>query len=299
MCGDGALAGHTNGVGQFSAAMERTLRSHTIQVDGAETHYLEFGKPGAERVVLIHDGAFGADSAVTWTPIMQMLGERYHVFAPDQLGFGSTQKIYDFAQGARSQKVRHLGQWMKELRIDRAHIVGNSSGGSLVLFAAMRDAWPISKAVSISGTGGPFMTATNYEPLRKYVPDKDAMRAIVELLVARRDEAMERLVETRYRSSLIRGHWECLSAPRLRPPGSKRDNFGNSSNEFFEDLAKIDVPLMLIAGSDDPLLDKGWEAQLAAHIKQAKTFTVEGARHQPHLDEPEKVVAALDAFFRE
>jgi pimeloyl-ACP methyl ester carboxylesterase len=279
--------------------MERALRSHTIRVDGAETHYLECGEQGAERVVLIHDGAFGADSAVTWNPIMQMLGERYHVFAPDQLGFGRTRKIYDFAQGARSQKVNHLAQWMKELSIDRAHVVGNSNGGSLVLFAAMRAAWPIGKAVSIAGTGGPFMTAANYEPLRKYVPDKNAMRAIVELLVARRDEAMERLVEARYRNSLIRGHWESLSAPRLRPPGSQRHDSGNASSEFFDSLAKIDVPVMLIAGSDDPLLDKGWEAQLAKHIKQAKTFIVEGGRHQPHLDEPEKVVAALDAFFRE
>jgi pimeloyl-ACP methyl ester carboxylesterase len=271
------------------------VQSHTIRVDGVVTHYLEGGVAGAEKLVLIHDGAFGGDSRITWSPLLPRLAARYHVLAPDLLGFGGTQKIYDFGQGARSQKIDHVAGWMKALGIRDAHVMGNSLGGSLVLFAAIRGEWPIRKAISISGTGGPYMRADTYAPLRDYAPDKEAMRRIVELLVSRRDTTMEELVEARYQRSLVRGHWENLSAPRLKPRGGTRSE-ETGDEKFFDSLAKIRVPVLFIAGGDDQLLDQGWEVQLAARIAHAKTFVVDGARHQPHIDAPEPVCDAIEAF---
>lgn len=271
------------------------FQSHTTQVDGVLTHHLEAGAPSAENFVLIHDGGFGADGWTTWSPIMPRLAASYHVFAPDLLGFGKTQKIYDFGQGARSQKIQHIANWMRAVGIRDAHVMGNSAGGSIVLFAAMREEWPIRKAISIGGSGGPYMRADTYGPLKDYVPDKEAMRRIVELMLSRRDAAMEELVEERYRKSLIRGHWENLSAPRLRPPGpGAREESDNKS--FFASLAKTKVPVLLIAGSDDVLLERGWERQLASRIAQASTLLVEGARHQPHFDAPDTVCDAIESF---
>jgi len=271
------------------------FQSHTLRVDGVVTHHLEAGPPSAENFVLIHDGGFGADGWATWSPILPRLAARYHVFAPDLLGFGKTQKIYDFGQGARSQKIQHIAGWMKAVGVRDAHFMGNSAGGSIVLFAAMRQEWPIRKAISVGGTGGPFMRGDTYGPLRDYVPDKQGMRRIVELMLSRRDAMMEELVEERYRKSLIRGHWENLSAPRLRPPGpGPREESDNKS--FFDGLAKIRVPVLLIAGSDDVLLERGWERQLASHIAQAETLLVEGARHQPHFDAPDAVCDAIESF---
>ncbi len=87
------------------------------------THYLEGGISGADKIVLIHDGAFGADCWITWSSLMPRLAGRFHVFAPDLLGFGGTHKIYDFGRGARSQKIDHLAAWMKALDIRAAHVL--------------------------------------------------------------------------------------------------------------------------------------------------------------------------------
>jgi pimeloyl-ACP methyl ester carboxylesterase len=273
-----------------------TFESRTIRVDGAATHYLQGGKPDGETVVLIHDGGFGADGWVSWNPLMHLLGERYQVFAPDMLGFGKTSKVYDFGQGARGQKIGHLAGWMREVGIRDAHVVGNSNGGSLVLFAAMRNEWPMARAVSIAGTGGPFMRGENYGPLRKYIPDREAMRQIMELMIGRRDAVLEELVEERYQRSLIRGHWENLSAPRLKPPAPKGAEGAEDNQRFFADLGKISIPTLLIAGADDPLLEAGWETQLACHIRGARTLVVAGARHQPQIDRPEAVREAIEGF---
>ena len=271
------------------------MQSRTLRVEGVVTHYLEAGPPAAENFVLIHDGGFGADGWATWSSILPRLASRYHVYAPDLMGFGGTQKIYDFGQGARSQKIEHIANWMGAVGIREAHVMGNSAGGSIVLFAAMRGEWPIRKAISIGGTGGPYMRSDTYGPLKDYVPDRQAMRRIVELMVSRRDAVMEQLVEERYRKSLIRGHWENLSAPRLRAPGPRaREDSDNKS--FFDSLAKTKVPVLLIAGGDDVLLEQGWEQQLASHMAQAQTLVVQGARHQPHFDAPDAVCDAIESF---
>jgi pimeloyl-ACP methyl ester carboxylesterase len=121
------------------------------------------------------------------------------------------------------------------------------------------------------------------------------MRLIVELMMSRRDAVMEQSVEERYQKSLIRGHWENLSAPRLRPPGPAAREEGDNKG-FFDRLAKTRVPVLLIAGSDDVLLERGWEKQLAAHIPHSQALVVEGARHQPHFDAPEAVCNAIESF---
>ena len=271
------------------------MNSQTVRAEGVVTHYLEGGLPSGETLVLIHDGGFGADGWVTWYPVIDRLAARYHIYAPDLLGFGGTQKIYDFGQGARSQKIDHIAHWMRAVGIENAYVAGNSASGSLALFAALRGEWPIRKVISIAGTGGPYMRFDSYGPLRDYVPGKDAMRRIVELMVSRRDAVMEKLVDERYQRSLIRGHWENLAAPRLRPPGPKTKEEPDDK-PFLAGLAKIQVPVLLIAGRDDLLLEQGWEEKLAAHIPHSKTFVVEGARHQPQFDGPDLVCDAIEAF---
>ena len=276
------------------------MASHSIRVDGALTHYLEEGPADGPKLVLVHDGGFGADGMATWASILPRLSRRYHVFVPDQLGFGATQKLYDFGAGARSQKIDHIARWMDCVGIRSAHFIGNSAGGSLILFAAMRSEWPIVKGVSICGAGDAFMQYAAYGPLRDYVPDKEGMRRIVELMVSRRDAVMEQLVEERYKKSLIRGHWEALSAVRLRPPatGSKpnKERSGEENSSFLSSLAAIKLPMLLIGGSDDRLLDPGWEAKLAEHIPGARSLAVPGARHQPHIDSADLVCEAIESF---
>jgi pimeloyl-ACP methyl ester carboxylesterase len=271
------------------------MHSHTIRVDGILTHYLEAGERSADKLVLVHDGAFGADGWATWSPVLPRLAERFHVLVPDLLGFGGTQKIYDFGQGARGQKIEHVAAWMKAIGLDAAHFMGNSAGGSMVLIAAMRAQWPIRKAISVAGTGGPFMRNEAYGPLRDYAPGKEAMRRIVELMVSRRDGVMETLVEERYKRSLVRGHWENLSAPRLRPPGPAGGQAPEGTS-VLDGLAGIAVPVLLVAGSDDALLEPGWQQRLASRIPGARTLVVENARHQPQFDAPQVVCDAVESF---
>ena len=74
-----------------------TIHSRYVNVDGVKTHYLEGGD--GPTVVLWHSGEFGGAAELSWEFLMPVLAKHFHVVAPDWLGFGRTDKVYDFAGG--------------------------------------------------------------------------------------------------------------------------------------------------------------------------------------------------------
>jgi pimeloyl-ACP methyl ester carboxylesterase len=268
--------------------------SHTTDVIGIRTFHLEGGARDKDSIVLIHDGGFGADGTTTWDPALDLLAEDFHVYVPDLLGYGQTQKSYDFARGAASQRIDHVAKWTRTVGIEKAHFVGHCFGGGLVLTAAMSMRWPIRRAVSITGTGGLFRVPGAYEVAENYALDKDQMTTIVASLVSQPDVA-EWNTEERYNRSLAPGHWSNLKAPTLQPPHQKaRPPRGG---DFLRSFGEIEVPVLLVAGSEDPMLLPGWQEELGDAIgANAETTVVVGARHGPQLDHPSEVVEIIKEF---
>ena len=73
------------------------IESKYVAVDGVNTHYLEAGDPDAPTVALLHSGEFGGCAEISWEFAVPALAEHFHVVAPDWLGFGRTDKVFDFA----------------------------------------------------------------------------------------------------------------------------------------------------------------------------------------------------------
>ena len=65
-----------------------------IIVGDIRTQFLEAGS-GA-HLVLLHGGEYGASAEITWRYNIGELAKRFHVIAPDMLGWGGTDKIYSF-----------------------------------------------------------------------------------------------------------------------------------------------------------------------------------------------------------
>ena len=70
-------------------------RHRTICIGDIRTHYLEAGE--GPHLVLLHGGEYGASAETTWKFNIAPLAKTFHVIAPDMLGFGLTDKIYDFS----------------------------------------------------------------------------------------------------------------------------------------------------------------------------------------------------------
>src|ERR1700756_5495409 len=126
--------------------------SRHILVDGMRTHYLQAGR--GFPVVLLHSGEFGACAELSWEFTIPALAEHFHVLAPDWLGFGESAKIFSF-DDMRGLRVKHSASFLKTLRIERAHFIGNSMGGGMLAAVAAMDepVWPIDRMVLASAGG--------------------------------------------------------------------------------------------------------------------------------------------------
>jgi hypothetical protein len=73
---------------QTSPSTAATTSYHRVNVDGVEIFYREAGPRDAPTIVLLHGYP---SSSRMYDPLIPLLADRYHVFAPDYPGFGNSE----------------------------------------------------------------------------------------------------------------------------------------------------------------------------------------------------------------
>jgi pimeloyl-ACP methyl ester carboxylesterase len=265
----------------------------SIEVNGLPTTYLRAGSRDNPTLVLLHDGAFGSDARSCWEKVIPALAADYDVVAPDLLGHGGSPKIFHFDMDPLSQRLRHVQAFVAAMGIEEAYFAGSSFGGGLVLQGAVRGWLPIRAGVSISGPGGVYMIGPQFAALQGYEPSEAAARAIVEKMSV---EVTDEEVRRRYEATLVPGHWEALAAARLRNP-ARTEEPPDWRPRYLEALSTVQIPVLLVAGADDPLLEEDWEKKMAERLPQGQSVEIEGTLHMPHLDRPDEVAAVIVEFF--
>ena len=97
-------------------------------LNGARIYYEECGNQGV-NLVLLHDGLL---HSVTWDEVWKPLCSKYHVIRYDRRGYGRS----DSAHGPFAPE-EDLFALMRLVKMDRAILVGNSSGAGLALDFAL------------------------------------------------------------------------------------------------------------------------------------------------------------------
>jgi 2-hydroxymuconate-semialdehyde hydrolase len=256
----------------------RPYQHRTIEVNGIQTHYLEAGE--GFPLVLLHSGEFGASAELSWRFNIPRLAERFHVYAPDMVGFGLTEKLHHFT-GASDFRIRHLQAFCRKLSIDQAHFVGSSYGGSLILRVAAGSepsVWPIDRIIVISG-GGAVPINEHRETLLSYDGTREHMRRILQVLFYSSSWWEAPIVEDWHSSSMVPGAWECSAAARLAPPGQTRPWRPESSKP---ELVKS--PTLVVGGAEDYLREPGYAKDLAAALPVGRAYTFAAARHFAHIE---------------
>ena len=95
---------------------------------GVKIHYIDRGK--GEPIVLLHGGTSSLESW-TRTGVVDKLAKDFRVIAFDARGQGRSSSPHDPSQYGR-QNALDVPRLLDTLKIDRAHIVGFSLGGSTV-----------------------------------------------------------------------------------------------------------------------------------------------------------------------
>jgi 2-hydroxy-6-oxonona-2,4-dienedioate hydrolase len=98
-------------------------------VAGDPTRYLEAGRRGAPVLVLVHGMTLTCD---IWARVMDLLGDNYHVLAPDMLGHGFTRPRAAAPEVDIGAKAAHLARFVDTLTGAASYDVCGASYGALV-----------------------------------------------------------------------------------------------------------------------------------------------------------------------
>lgn len=274
-----------------AASPVASYQHRTIVAGDIKTHFLEAGS--GPDLVLLHGGEYGASAEITWRANIAALAAKFHVVAPDILGWGQTDKIYSFSDPA-GLRIRHLQRFLETLGIGKAYFVGNSARGGLILRGAVRNPTPlqIQKMVTICGNASVFKT-TSQADLENYTPSLENMRKIVALLYHDPKWQSEDNIRERYECSIIPGAWEALSAARLRSPAHQ---VRSTTEEFVKQLSQLTIPLLIMSCEHDPLNQSDWDVNFQKIVPGSKVHRFMHSAHEPQIEETDEFNRVLTEF---
>ncbi|WP_328630825.1 alpha/beta fold hydrolase [Streptomyces sp. NBC_00356] len=129
--------------------MSSTVHHRTATINGLDVFYREAGDPKAPAVVLLH--GFPTSSHM-FRNLIPALADRYHVIAPDHIGFGQSAmpalRDFPYTFGALADVTSGL---LQHLRIDRFAIYVQDYGAPIGWRLALKDPERITAVITQNG----------------------------------------------------------------------------------------------------------------------------------------------------
>ncbi|MBV6395435.1 MAG: Arylesterase [Anaerolineales bacterium] len=255
----------------------------SITTDQGIVHYEVYGR--GKPVILLHGwlGSWGL-----WQETMAYLGQYYRTYALDFWGFGESGKkretyaVQDF--------VSLVGQFMDQLGIIHAPIVGHSMGGTVSLSVAIHYPEKVSKVVVV---GSPIV-GSSLAPLLKLAGYRFNAMLLFNMFGPFR-------AFMRYYSRII------CSDPRF-PQMMDRDLSKTTLESFLNSIAslrrtdlrpmlnQVKVPTLGMYGDTDKIVHPLQWQPMQAGIPHAQIIRFPNAGHFPMLEQPRPFSEHLKAF---
>ena len=262
--------------------IEGLVEQREVTIGTIKTTYLLCGS--GEPVIFLHGAGAGA---VTWYPTINAISKNFQVIAPDIVGYGESDK--PDAPYNRPYFSNWLKDFLKELKISKAHIVGLSQGGAIALQFAIDNAEMVNKLVLIDAAG--LGAKVSFWPLIGTIWMNSFPSSI-----ANRFNSRYILHKPINRDP----NHSSYSIAVLKYKGGKnafKQGRGTAVSKIPEELLKqIENETLIIWGKDDKLFPVEYGEAAAKIIPNAKLHIIQNAGHLSLMDQPEIFNKTLDDF---
>jgi pimeloyl-ACP methyl ester carboxylesterase len=226
-------------------------------------------------VILIH-GAGG--NHLSWPPQLRRLPDQ-RIFAPDLPAHGKSEGI---GRHTIEDYVQDVLEFMSELKIYSAILVGHSMGGAVALSVAIH----FPKRVTALGLIGSGARLRVDPALLRASSDPSTFASAVRMINdASFSSQSNRIME--------------LSTQRMmetRPTVLYGDLMACDAFDEMNQLSKLSLPTLIVCGSDDQVTPLSHSEFLREHIAGAHLKVVPNAGHMVVLEQPDLVSGLLADF---
>jgi pimeloyl-ACP methyl ester carboxylesterase len=275
------------------------------------------GPEDGEPIVFLHGFP---ESHRTWREVAPALAEDFRVIAPDQRGFGASDKPEGVENYRADRVVEDLIALADALAFDRFTLVGHDWGGAVAWLAALRHPGRIARLVIVN--------APHPLVFQKSLIEDEAQRAASQYITAFRNPAMEQGIaamglETFFAKTFASHadvsrlsaaekqaylddwaqpgaltamlNWYRASEIVVPAPGEEAEAPAWTRLPF----PRLAVPTLVIWALKDVALLPVQLAGLDALVEDLRIVTVPEAGHFIPWEQPEPVIAAIRDFIEE
>lgn len=253
---------------------------------GEITHFHESGE--GTPILFLHGSGTGVTAAANWWLNLPELSRTGRCIAIDSIGYGQTVVAPGTEYGIR-EWVRHAVRVLNALGIEKTWIVGNSLGGWLAFQFAIDFPERLLGIVSM-GTGGAKLTGA-LKGHSNPVLTPEGVRDTLELFVVDKTLVTDELVSLRYASAL-----NDTASDRLSAVVTARDRDRLALPLDFEALARLEIPVLLIHGTQDRVIPVSRTWELLTVVPHADAHIFSQCGHWSQVERADDFNALVSRF---
>jgi pimeloyl-ACP methyl ester carboxylesterase len=279
-----------------------------IDVLGLAIHYLEWGEPRGEPLILVHGFL---DQAASWGPFVSFLqaklGSALWIVAPDCRGHGDSGWVGAGGYYHFPDYVFDLDCLIAALGAERSKLCGHSMGGSIALLYAGAFPEKVRQLVSIEGLGAVGMNFSDAPArMEKWITElhdrgRNHFRVYesVEAGARQLQQTNPRLTAQRAldlaRSGMkqnAKGRWVWKFDP-LHRTTSPQPSYSAQAIAF---LRRIECPVLVVEGRHSRHAQRPDRQQQLAVVRNKHFAVIDNAGHMVHHDNPQGLALVMAEF---
>lgn len=244
-----------------------------------------------DNVVLIH--GFGANKD-NWTRLAAELTDEFNVYAIDLPGHGDSSKELDLGYRFEDQ-VQHVSRILDALKIDRAHMMGNSMGGAITALYAATFPDQVRSAVL-------------FDPAGIFEYDSELVNLVTEgdnPLIPKKPGDFDRLMDFALEKKPF-APWPILDVMEEKAIANQEINeviFAAIRDTGYEPdfrnaITQIRAPVLVVWGKEDRVIDYRNADVFLERIPDARKVLLEGVGHAPMIEVPEESARLFREFIK-
>lgn len=271
------------------------LIHHAVTVRGVRMAVTEAGS--GDALLCLH-GFTG--NWETWWPLLAPLAQERRLIMPDLLGHGESDAPRDPARYAAPEAVLDLCAILDALGVGAAEVLGYSMGGRLALSLACFHPQRVRALILESASPG---LRTEAERAERRAADEaladrieaDGVAAFVayweQLPLFAGIRRLPSSIQDKVRTIRLRQRAAGLA-------GSLRGMGTGHQPSWWDALAQVNVPVLLITGQEDEKFTR-IAREMHAALPMSRVVTVDHAGHTVHLEQPEAFRDVVQLFLAE
>ncbi|MDQ3819062.1 MAG: alpha/beta hydrolase [Acidobacteriota bacterium] len=258
----------------------------TVTIYGAKIHYLDAGS--GPVVVLLH--GLGSDTR-NWIFNIAPLAQRFRVIVPDQIGFGQSDK--PLINYRIATYVDFLDAFLKELKVSRASLVGNSLGGWIAAAYTLAHPEKVERLVLVDAAGFALPKDFDTSQLMKLNPStREGMKELVSAVFYNK----QIFLSESFISASLAARISAGDGYTIR---SITESIIRREDVLDNRLSAIKQPTLVVWGREDGLLPLSDGERFQKEISGARLLVLEQCGHAPPVEKAAEFNAAVMKFLSE